>query len=457
MSISITLSDYYLGIPALQRVEEMPKTGSGRSPTHNFWVDEPKKILMPLAYAAGMVGYTLSILPRIACVFKDACMVLLTFFYALSRRLDDDSIAALKIRIFALGASCAEVGSAFIGVVCPIIAYKIDDYLQTYYWINTLSFFPYGDANEYYYQNAHAPDPIPVPVQNSGINNHSAPQTRVLDLDPDDFPDDPELQRDIRANMRMGGGPQFGGAVYPINDEVHDHFDPRRQVNVLNVGNDYPAHPPRNLLFNQGFLMAVLIAQAQLGGQDNAFNAAIQLSNEEHTHAIQNETDNIVQELPAQEAKGAFNDLENYVDHAFCGEHMSLITQFTLIRLFDKKIGSQFVQEELTQRYAECKAIYDKMLAALPSSQTSLLKDYLYHAALQHYFKAIETSGVKSEMDMKPKSEAIDELKDQVAALDQKLQEEGDVDSFIKAIKAFHGSFYEFRVLHQDFYKQACS
>ena len=86
-------------------------------------------------YLKGMGGYLISLVWRICGLAKDALMLL--------------KVNEIKKRGPAFFASIFEVGSGVVGVICPPLAYRLDEWIQRFETVRECSIVPeYGDLIE---------------------------------------------------------------------------------------------------------------------------------------------------------------------------------------------------------------------------------------------------------------------------------------------------------------------
>ena len=77
---------------------------------------------LPLAYAAGMVGYSLALLTRICTVVFRVFGLIPAIFHAISSK----RLFPLKEQFAHLVESAVYVGTAVVGVICPPLGYYLD-------------------------------------------------------------------------------------------------------------------------------------------------------------------------------------------------------------------------------------------------------------------------------------------------------------------------------------------
>lgn len=105
------------------------------NPISSYWRDiywgEKKDIEVHatfVLYFVGMIGYAFSVAFRILGVVKDIFMFIGRCFYAICTCEYDQIVTGILV----LGASIAEVVIAIIGVICPPVAYALDEHLYKY-------------------------------------------------------------------------------------------------------------------------------------------------------------------------------------------------------------------------------------------------------------------------------------------------------------------------------------
>jgi hypothetical protein len=81
-----------------------------------------------LGYLRGMGGYLISLVWRICGLAKDTLMLL--------------KVNEIKKRGPAFFASIFEVGTAVVGVICPPLAYRLDEWIQRFETVRDCSIMP---------------------------------------------------------------------------------------------------------------------------------------------------------------------------------------------------------------------------------------------------------------------------------------------------------------------------
>lgn len=98
------------------------------SPLSNYWRNGNMNCTAPFVYILGMAGYALSLPSRVMGLVLDTILLIVRFVYALCTCQWRQFIEGVIVFF----SSVAEIGVAIIGIICPPIAYSLDEHLYKY-------------------------------------------------------------------------------------------------------------------------------------------------------------------------------------------------------------------------------------------------------------------------------------------------------------------------------------